>query len=95
MGWFLQRGVLPAMRVDPVVFRGLMRIFNMLEPPEGLLRNPELVVRSLAVLGRVVAGLEPTPRIGVVTRAEALAHLDAGAGVAPRPGRVSQGDPWA
>ena len=95
MGWFLQRGVLPAMRVDPVVFRGLMRIFNMLEPPEGLLRNPELVVRSLAVLGRVVAGLEPTPRIGTVTRAEALAHLDAGAGVAPRPGRVSQGDPWA
>ena len=95
MGWFLQRGVLPAMRVDPVVFRGLMRIFNMLEPPESLLRRPELFVRSLAVLGRVVAGREPTPRIVTITRAQAIASMEADAAVEPRPGRVSQGEPWA
>jgi 2-polyprenyl-6-methoxyphenol hydroxylase-like FAD-dependent oxidoreductase len=77
MGWFLQRGLLPAMRVDPVVFRALMRIFNMLEPPESLLRRPELVVRSLAVLGRVIAGREPTPRIRTVSRAAAIAHFAA------------------
>jgi 2-polyprenyl-6-methoxyphenol hydroxylase-like FAD-dependent oxidoreductase len=94
MSWFLRRGVLPAMRVDPVVFRGLMRIFNMLEPPEGLLRRPELVVRSLAVLGRVVAGREPTPRIRTVTRAAAIGRME-GAAVARRPASVSQGEPWA
>jgi 2-polyprenyl-6-methoxyphenol hydroxylase-like FAD-dependent oxidoreductase len=83
MGWFLARGVLPAMRVDPVVFRGLMRIFNMLEPPESLLHRPELVVRSLAVLGRVLSGREPTPRITSVTRAAALARIEGDAPPAP------------
>jgi hypothetical protein len=71
-----------------------MRIFNMLEPPEGLLRRPELVVRSLAVLGRVVAGREPTPRIRTVTRAAAIGRME-GAAVARRPASVSQGEPWA
>jgi 2-polyprenyl-6-methoxyphenol hydroxylase-like FAD-dependent oxidoreductase len=80
MGWFLDRGVLPAMRVDPVVFRGLMRIFNMLDAPETLLRDPRLVARSLAVMARALAGRAPAPRLAGVGRAAALARLGAPAG---------------
>src|SRR5262249_44645263 len=58
-GWFVDRGVVPATRVDPVVFRGLLRAFHMLDTPDGLLRNPELVVRALPVLARVLRGDGP------------------------------------
>src|SRR4030095_1878075 len=37
-GWFVDRALVPATRVDPIVFRGLMRVFNMLDAPERLLR---------------------------------------------------------
>ena len=51
--------MLPATRVDPVVFRGLLRVFHMLEPPERLARDPELVLRSLPMLARVLVGQGP------------------------------------
>jgi 2-polyprenyl-6-methoxyphenol hydroxylase-like FAD-dependent oxidoreductase len=75
-GWFVDHAVLPATRVDPVVFRGLMRVFNMLDPPERLLRDPELVLRSLPVLARVLRGDEPAHLFPPVPRLAALARLD-------------------
>jgi 2-polyprenyl-6-methoxyphenol hydroxylase-like FAD-dependent oxidoreductase len=74
-GWFVDRAIVPATRVDPVVFRGLMRVFNMLDPPERLLRDPGLVLRALPVLARVLRGDEPAHLFPPVTRAAALALL--------------------
>jgi 2-polyprenyl-6-methoxyphenol hydroxylase-like FAD-dependent oxidoreductase len=74
-GWFVDRGMVPAMRVDPAVFRGLMRVFNMLEPPDRLLRDPEVVARTLPVLARVLRGDEPPPGFPPVSRDAALARL--------------------
>lgn len=75
-GWFVDRALVPATRVDPVVFRGLMRVFNMLDPPERLLLDPELLLRALPVLARVLRGDEPMQPFAGVPRATALARLD-------------------
>ncbi|HJQ84636.1 MAG TPA: hypothetical protein VKA21_11195, partial [Candidatus Binatia bacterium] len=75
-GWFVDRALVPATRVDPVVFRGLMRVFNMLDPPERLLTDPEVVLRALPVLARVLRGDEPAHLFPPVTRAEALARME-------------------
>jgi 2-polyprenyl-6-methoxyphenol hydroxylase-like FAD-dependent oxidoreductase len=74
-GWFFERGMLPATRVDPVVFRGLLRVFHMLEPPERLIRDPELVLRSLPMLARVLVGQGPEAPFGVVAREAVLARM--------------------
>jgi 2-polyprenyl-6-methoxyphenol hydroxylase-like FAD-dependent oxidoreductase len=74
-GWFLERGMLPATRVDPVVFRGLLRVFHMLEPPSALARDPELVLRSLPMLARVLAGRGPGLPFAPVARDAALARM--------------------
>jgi flavin-dependent dehydrogenase len=76
-GWFVDRALLPASRIDPVVFRGLMRVFNMLEPPDRLLRDPELVLRALPVLARTLRGDAPAPAFSPVARTAALARLGA------------------
>jgi 2-polyprenyl-6-methoxyphenol hydroxylase-like FAD-dependent oxidoreductase len=73
----LERGILPATRVDPVVFRGLLRIFHMLDGPEVLLRDPELLLRTLPVLARSVLGSAPPPEFQHVPREAVLARLDA------------------
>ena len=75
-GWFVDKAIVPATRVDPVVFRGLMRVFNMLDAPDRLLRDPELVLRTLPVLARVLRGDEPQPLFPPVTRAAVLARLE-------------------
>lgn len=49
MADLLRHGFLPATRTDPVVFRAFLRAFNLLEPPDALLSNPDLMVRVLAV----------------------------------------------
>jgi 2-polyprenyl-6-methoxyphenol hydroxylase-like FAD-dependent oxidoreductase len=74
-GWFVDKGMVPAMRVDPAVFRGLMRVFNMLEPPDRLVRDPEIVLRSLPVLAQVLRGAGPPEPFGRVHRAAVLARL--------------------
>jgi 2-polyprenyl-6-methoxyphenol hydroxylase-like FAD-dependent oxidoreductase len=74
-GYFVDKGMVPAMRVDPAVFRGLMRVFNMLEPPERLLRDPEILLRSLPVLAQVVRGAGPPEPYPRVQRAAVLARL--------------------
>ena len=71
-GWYVDHALFPAMRVDPVVFRGLMRVFNMLEPPERLLRDPELVLRALPVLARVLRGKGPVSEFAEVSREAVL-----------------------
>jgi len=76
LAWFFDQGLLPASRVDPVIFRALMRIFNMLEPPERLFTDPGLLVRSLPVLARVLRGDGPPPPFPVVAREAALWQLD-------------------
>jgi 2-polyprenyl-6-methoxyphenol hydroxylase-like FAD-dependent oxidoreductase len=75
LGRLLERGILPATRVDPVVFRALLRTFHMLDAPERLLSDPGVVLRSLPTLARSLAGHEPADRFVKVTRDEALRSL--------------------
>jgi len=74
-GWFIDHGVLPATRVDPVVFRGLLRVFHMLDAPEKLMADPTIVLRALPVLARVLGGAAPPHVHQLVKREEALARL--------------------
>jgi hypothetical protein len=45
----LQEGLFPAMRQDLVVLRAVVRAINLLEPPDTILRNPDVLNRVLAV----------------------------------------------
>lgn len=45
----LRDGLLPAMRVDAVVLRAFLRMFNLLEPPDSLMTDADLVGRVMAV----------------------------------------------
>lgn len=74
-GWFLERGILPATLVDPVVFRGILRVFHMLEAPETLARDPEMLMRSIPMLARVLLGSTPEKPFQAVRRADALARI--------------------
>jgi 2-polyprenyl-6-methoxyphenol hydroxylase-like FAD-dependent oxidoreductase len=77
VGWFLERGMLPATRTDPHVFRTILRIFHMLEPPEHLLRDPEVLLRTMPTLARGLLGLPfgGEAPIARVPRDVALARL--------------------
>jgi hypothetical protein len=74
-GWFVDRGIVPATRVDPVVFRGLLRVFHMLDGPEDLMLNPELLLRAVPILARVLRGDAPAPLFEPTSRAHVLAKL--------------------
>jgi hypothetical protein len=37
------------MRVDPVVLRAFLRMFNLLEPPDSLMKDADVVGRVMAV----------------------------------------------
>ncbi len=45
----LRDGVAPALRVDPVVFRAFLRMFNLLTTPDALMVDPDVLGRVLAV----------------------------------------------
>lgn len=45
----LRDGVFPATRTDPVVLRAFLRVFNLLDPPDSLLRDPDVIGRVLSV----------------------------------------------
>jgi len=45
----LQEGLFPAMREDVVVLRAVVRVLNLLDPPEAILTNPDVIGRVLAV----------------------------------------------
>lgn len=45
----LRDGLFPAMRVDPVVLRAFLRMFNLLEAPDSLLADADVIGRVLSV----------------------------------------------
>jgi 2-polyprenyl-6-methoxyphenol hydroxylase-like FAD-dependent oxidoreductase len=45
----LREGLFPAVRTDPVVFRAFLRAFNLLQPPEALMQDPDVLGRVMAV----------------------------------------------
>ena len=45
----LRDGLFPATRTDPVVFRAFLRLFNLLDPPDRILRDPDVIGRVLTV----------------------------------------------
>ncbi len=68
---FVLHGLLPAMRSDPDVFRKFFRSFNMLDRPDALLTDPDVLAKA----GTALAAKEerpPLPRLGPV-RDELLA----------------------
>ncbi|MFN8052749.1 MAG: FAD-dependent oxidoreductase [Acidimicrobiales bacterium] len=45
----MRDGLLPAMRVDPVVVRAFLRMFNLLEPPDSLIKDFDVIGRVMTV----------------------------------------------
>ena len=43
----VREGLLPATRTDPVVFRAFMRSFNLLDKPDAIMSNPEVIERVM------------------------------------------------
>ena len=63
----------PAMRTDPVLFRAFMRMFNLLEDPDSLMTNPELIGKVMEAY-QDRENREPEPPLGP-PREELLAAL--------------------
>jgi 2-polyprenyl-6-methoxyphenol hydroxylase-like FAD-dependent oxidoreductase len=57
----LRDGLFPATRTDPVVFRAFLRTFNLLDPPDQILRDPEVIGRVLTVWQDRANREEPPP----------------------------------
>ena len=64
----------PAMRTDPVLFRGFMRMFNLLSSPESLMTDPELIGRVMEHYQNRDENRPADPPLGP-TREELLATL--------------------
>ena len=45
----LREGLFPAMRVDPLVLRAFLRMFNLLTPPDSLMADPHVTARVMEV----------------------------------------------
>ena len=45
----LRDGLMPAIRLDPQVYRAFLRMFNLLAPPDTLMSDPDLMARVLTV----------------------------------------------
>src|SRR5690606_20045792 len=45
----LREGLIPALRTDATVVRAFMRVFNLLAPPDALIRDPAVIARVLTV----------------------------------------------
>jgi 2-polyprenyl-6-methoxyphenol hydroxylase-like FAD-dependent oxidoreductase len=78
---FFDDGVVPAMRVDPLVFRTFVRVINMMDTPERAFFRPEIVERVLAVwlagsrIRRKHAPTVPDPEM-TIAALEAAARTD-------------------
>lgn len=70
----LRDGLLPAVGVDAVVFRAFIRAFNLLEAPDSLMNDADVVGRVLTVF-QDRDNREPAPPLGP-PRAEMLDRLD-------------------
>lgn len=63
VGSLMRHGLLPAARSDPVVFRAFMRAFNLLDPPDAIMRDPQVVMRVMATW-QDRARRDPPARLG-------------------------------
>jgi hypothetical protein len=70
----LRDGLLPAMRTDATVLRAFVRTFNLLTPPDALLRDTDVISRVLNVYNDR-ANRPPEPLLGPATREALLASL--------------------
>lgn len=70
----LRHGFLPATRTDPDVFRAFLRTFNLLDPPDALLRDTTVMSRVLEVY-QDRDNRPPEPPLGPPRR-EMLAELE-------------------
>ena len=52
MASLVRDGLLPAVRTDPVVLRAFVRAFNLLDTPDAVLSDPDLLARVAAVYER-------------------------------------------
>jgi 2-polyprenyl-6-methoxyphenol hydroxylase-like FAD-dependent oxidoreductase len=57
----LRDGLFPAARTDPVVFRAFLRTFNLLDPPERILQDGDVLARVLTVWQDRANRPEPEP----------------------------------
>jgi 2-polyprenyl-6-methoxyphenol hydroxylase-like FAD-dependent oxidoreductase len=48
----LMKELMPATRTDPVLFRAFIRMFNLLESPDSLMTNPEVMARAMEAYQR-------------------------------------------
>lgn len=70
----LRDGLLPAVGLDPVVFRAFIRAFNLLEAPDSLMQDADVIGRVLTVF-QDRENREPPPPLGP-PRAEMIERLD-------------------
>ncbi len=49
VGEVMRDGLVPAMRIDPVVLRAFLAVFNLLRPPDSLLSDSDVVNRVMSV----------------------------------------------
>lgn len=75
---FFDEGVIPATRLDPLVFRAYVRVMNMIETPERAFFRPEVVERVFALLARGPA-LRAEHAPTVPDRERTIARLEAAA----------------
>jgi hypothetical protein len=69
----LRDGFVPALREDATVLRAFLRLFNLLDAPSDLMKDPALMTRVLASYARRETRA-PTPQ---PTRAEVVGRLAA------------------
>ncbi len=70
----MREGLFPAVRTDPTVFRAFLRGFNLLEAPEVLLQDAEVMARVMEAYQSRDQRL-PEPPLGP-DRTELLARLN-------------------
>lgn len=63
MGSVMRHGLMPAARHDPLVFRAFMRTFNLLDPPDAVMNDPQVLMRVMAAF-RDRGKRPPPPRLG-------------------------------
>ena len=67
-------GLLPALRRDPVVLRAFFRSLNLLNPPDAMIKDPDVGARVLAVW-QDRDNRPPEPALGPKRRADLLALI--------------------
>ena len=73
VGSLMRHGLLPAAGVDPLVWRAFIRTFNLLDAPDALMRDPQVVMRVMATW-QTRADRPPPPPLGP-DRTELLGRL--------------------